>query len=316
MNDSLSSMQLGMIPNEDIDTYHSSKAISNTKLKFFKDNFPLKYYQKYIAKVLTPEPRKAHFDFGHALEARVYGERAFEALVSISPYNDYKKDAAKHWRNEQWAAGKIVLSPDEDLLCSRCYDAVMGNPDARAIVEASHPQVTFRAKLSTVAVQCRSDLWCPAGVTLPSDGFETGPFDCDIKTTESISPGAFMGFDKQACELGYHHAAVFYRYVIRLALAGQYAVEETEIPFVRRLFIVVDKQEWPSCTVYSLPDELLELAEKELIGTEYEPGILPRLVSCYRENSWPGAPVRKAIEPSGWIKRKLKPAPQEFYAWA
>lgn len=295
-------MNFGIIPDEDIDVYHKTDAISSTKVKFFGENFPVHYWHKYIAKDCTPEPKKDHYEFGHALEARLGGEEFYRNVVAVSKFPNWRTDEAKQWRKKQWDEGWVVIDKDDDKLVTRCYDAVMANPDARAIVEAAEPQVTFREKLNSVAVQCRSDLWLKEGITLPSDGLFTGMADCDIKTIDNLTPGAFTSFDKQVAELDYANAAVFYRYVIRLTLAKAAGVQETSIEFPRRLFIVVDKQEWPSCIVYQLPQALIEAAENDLIGTTEKRGLLPQLIEHYRTNNWPGAPVRKMIEPGRDVK--------------
>lgn len=291
----------GKIEDESIESYHSNPALSHSKVSFFENNFPLTYHQKYTAKVLEPEGHKEHYDIGHAVEARLIGSEAYSKLVTVNTtWADFKSAAARQWRDEARAAGMIPFSPDNHKLVHRMYDAVMRNPDAVALLQAGTPQVTFRKKGRVVDVQCRCDWFGHAGAVLPSDGQETGPFDCDLKSIESLSPSAFIGFDKQAMQLGYHRAAVWYRYVIRAVFAEMAGEPEDALPFVKRYFIVVDKKEYPSCTVYTVPDVLLDAAERDLLANE-PPGIVPRLISCYERNEWPDAPVRSEIEVPRWL---------------
>ncbi len=293
----------GMLHNLPINDYHAAEAVSHSKVNFFGDNFPLTYKHKYIDKCLEPEGPKEHYDVGHACEALCDCQKSYDELVSVSTYPDFKTKEARLWRDSTRAAGMIPLSQDNDKLVHRMRDAVMRNPDAVALLAAGTPQVTFRCKLYGVYLQCRSDWFGHAGTTLPSDGSETGPFDCDMKTCDSLHPKAFVGFDKHALQLNYHHAAVWYRYVIRNVLAEIAGEPETSLPFVKRYFIAVDKKEWPSCTVYTLPDPLLELAEREMFGGD-PLGVVRQLIECYAENKWPDAPVRKEITVPRWVEKQ------------
>lgn len=311
-----------MLFDEPIDAYHAAPAISHSKVKYFRDNFALTYKQKFIDKILKPDAEKKHFVIGHAVECLLaYGEDKYAEQFVVHPATylgkeSQKKDAPmidKPWNWNanaclDWAelnATRTILSPDEDTLIHRMRDAVMRNPDAAALIKAGTPQVTFRSRGRSVAVQCRSDWFGHEGTVLPSDGTATGPFDCDLKTIESLSPASFIGFDKQAADLGYHLAAVWYRWVIRRVLAEIGGCEEGSIPYVTRYFIVVDKKEWPSCTVYTLPGEMIEIAENVLLGTSEKRGLLPRLIECYESGSWSDAPIRSEVITAGFLKRDL-----------
>jgi len=292
-------LQLGIVLNEEIEAYHACASISHSRLHYFAENFPSDYHAKYIARTAEKEEHKPHFDFGHAVEARCISEAEFRARVAVSPYDEFRTNESKAWRRSQWAAGRVVMKSEEAALVQKCFEAIMRNRDARAIIEGATPQVTFRAQVGAICLQARSDFWAPAGVRLPSDGGETGPLDADLKTTDSLHD-----FEPQAINLGYDHAAVFYRAVIRLVLARLGGVPEDELPFVRRLFIAVDKSQFPQCTVYSPTDELLDIAEREVMGTPDEPGLLPRLISHYVTNNWPGAPERGVIKAPYWKRKK------------
>ena len=299
----MNEMRYGRLDDEPIAEYHAAPAISHTKLSYFEDNFPATYHQKYIAKTLEPEDPKEHFDIGQAVESLLVGTDTYKKAVAVNrQWADFKSAAARAWRDETRAAGVIPLSQDNDALVHRMRDAVMRNPDAAALIAAGKPQVTFRSRGKHVAAQCRSDWFSHTGTTLPSDGAETGPYDCDLKTIESLAPAAFISFDKQAVQLRYHHAAVWYAYVIRRVFAEMYGDDEQTLPFVKRYFIVVDKKQFPSATVYTLPAVLWELAEVDLFR-DYEPlGTVQRLVACYANNSWPDAPIRREIEIPRYIK--------------
>lgn len=307
-------MRYGIITDEPIEEYHSSGALSHSCIKFFRDNFPITYWQKYIGKTLAPEEPKKYFDIGNAAECLIaYGEGGFHKKFCIHPATyrapaSAKKDAPiidKPWNwnanaCNEWAdvngTGKTIISPADALLVGKMRDAVFRNPDAVALIKASTPQVTFRARGKSVSVQCRSDFWSHAGCVLPSTGEDTGPFDADLKTIEALSPSAFKSFDRQADELGYHLAQVFYRFVIRRVLAEIGGTPEDELPFVRRYFIVVDKKENPSCTVYTLPQVMIDEAESVLIGDSERVGLLQRLLGCYESGVWPDAPLTKEVE--------------------
>jgi len=287
-------LRTGMLFDEDINAYHASEAVSHSKLNFFAENFPLTYKHKYIDKCLEPEGPKEHYDIGHAVEALLCGQKEFDALVSVSPYPDFKTKEARQWRDWSRAAGIIPLSADNNALVHRMYDAVMRNPDAVALLAAGTPQVTFRSKVRNVYMQCRCDWYGPSGTVLPGDGMETGPYDCDLKTCDSLHPSAFIGFDKHALQLNYHHAAVWYAMQIRRVLAEIAGEPEATLPFVKRFFIVVDKKEWPSCTVYTLPEILFEVAYQALFADD-PPGTVKRIMACFESGVWPDAPVRKEI---------------------
>lgn len=299
-------MKLGMLSAEEcpIEEYHGTDAITHSRVKFFSENLPITYRQKYIDKVLEPEEPKEHYDIGHACEALLIGTDTYGKTVAVcTQWQDFKSAAARQWRDENRKAGVIPLSKDNDALVHRMRDAVMRNPDAAAIIQASTPQVTFRTfnpDRDVVPAQCRVDFWCPNGVTLPSDGSEIGPLDADLKTFESLSPGAFLSFSKHAVQLKYHWAAVWYAFVIRRTLAKIAGEPEDQLPFVQRKFIVVDKKEYPSCTVFDLPQVLWDLAQLELFREE-PTGAVRKLLGCYVRNDWPDAPVRAEIEMMKWM---------------
>ncbi|MDZ4346320.1 MAG: PD-(D/E)XK nuclease-like domain-containing protein [Candidatus Binatia bacterium] len=284
--------------------YHAQAALSHSKVKFFSENFPRDFHDKYIAKKLEPEKPNEAFDIGHAVEALLCGQDTFNALVQVNrQWPDFKTAAARQWRDECRKNEIVPLSQDNETLVTRMRDAVMRNPDAAALIAAGTPQVTFRVKGKITDVQCRCDWWGHAGTVLPSDGKETGPYDCDLKSCASLAPSAFVGFEKHALQLGYHHAAIWYRYVIRMVLAELAGEPAESLPFVRRYFIAVDKKEWPSCCVYTLPEILLDTAERDLLA-EDPPGTLPKLIACLASGVWPDAPTRKEIEVPKWMEPK------------
>lgn len=196
------------------------------------------------------------------------------------------------------------LTPNTGTACRASPPRGAGcNTNHRLMDSDCLAQVTFRVKGKITDVQCRCDWWGHAGTVLPSDGKETGPYDCDLKSCASLAPSAFVGFEKHALQLGYHHAAIWYRYVIRMVLAELAGEPAESLPFVRRYFIAVDKKEWPSCCVYTLPEILLDTAERDLLA-EDPPGTLPKLIACLASGVWPDAPTRKEIEVPKWMEPK------------
>ena len=60
------------------------------------------------------EPPDSHaLSFGSAAHALILGDEAFELRHVVSPFDSFRTKEAREWRDEQKAAGKVVISAED-----------------------------------------------------------------------------------------------------------------------------------------------------------------------------------------------------------
>lgn len=292
-----------------IGEYHGSEYVSSTKLLDLEPT-PAHYHGKHIAKTI---PRKTSdaLDFGNAAHLlALEGREAYEAGVAIHPATypapeSAKKDAPlidKPWNwnanaCKDWAkaqGNRLILSQAEEDAALQMVAAMMGNPDAAALLTGGKSEVTFRKHLGLFGVQCRLDLWHPEGLTLPSMGPIGEPVIADLKTCDTIER-----FRKDFDLLRYGMRSEFYRMVVRETLAEVGGLPLDDVPFARFFWIAQEKQAPWRCEVFEADAEEVETSRKEVHAA------LATLAECMRTNIWPGAkPGVQRIGRTEWQMRR------------
>lgn len=182
--------------------------------------------------------------------------------LALSQYDSFRTGESKKWRDEQLAAGRVIVSADElaegrkaaRMLTETCQASA-------AIYAASKTQVVVMGRIRGAQVKGLVDL--------APDGAD---FLADLKTTSKFS---LHGFQRQVAEYGYHAQAGLY-----LALWNAMFPSDQRCRFK----IVWQDSEAP-----------YEVAVTELAATDLDAGFLridhhiARLVEAAESGYWPMA---------------------------
>ena len=102
-------------------------------------------------------------EFGSALHAlTLEGEEAFTAATVQSQFEDYRTAAARAWRDEQRAAGKIVLSEDAERRVRHMAALILNHPEIGEALAGGLSEVSVLFTHSTgVQLRARFDKLLP-----------------------------------------------------------------------------------------------------------------------------------------------------------
>lgn len=286
-------MNLGVIHNEPIAEYHSSAAVSSTRLMDLRP-CPLFYYMRHVAKTLPREDKK-EFDIGNAAHWLILeGRSALESRTVLQPKTYPSNEGDKPWHNgatfcKDWVkacAGKVILTDGELVTIERMAASVAENPDAAALLSGGESEVTFRNQHPAFAVQCRADHWHRA--TAGRDAI-----CADYKTCETIEH-----FRRDYFKLRYYYRAAFYTDIIE-QVAG-------ELPLF--LFVVSEKRAPWRTEVFAPSDADIELGRTEMLAD------LKMLRQCFESGKWPGAKAGiQQIELTSWQRKLASDAGAALY---
>ena len=111
------------------DDYFNGSALGSTDLKTLC-KAPANWWYDSMYNPDKIATTKRHFDFGKALHSlTLEGEDALDRLVTISPYDAFRTDEAKAWRDEQEAAGRVILTAEEIKVLRQMVALIHNHPD-------------------------------------------------------------------------------------------------------------------------------------------------------------------------------------------
>lgn len=188
----------------------------------------------------------------------------FDSRAPLSPYQEYRTNEAKAWRDEQFSKENVPLRKETRDLLMRMRDKVVAQPWAKDILAGTDFELTAAAKHHKTGLmrRCRWD-WVPKGNFLG-----------DIKTTVSASPDPQDGFGKQIWNLGYWRKAAW-----QLAIWNALNPQDKRENFV---LVAVEKDGPCSCQRYRIPAEFLEAAHRLNDATIY------KIAEAQRSGFYPG----------------------------
>lgn len=299
MSTSTPAVPLGFVQGEPTDTYHANEAVSSSKLKVFAKS-PLLYYRKYVAKTITePEEKSDAFALGQAAHSLILeGRDAFSRAVAIRPEGiDRRTTAGKaaYAAFEASAVGKTIIDAEQAQIVERMAASVAAHPAASALLAGCLPELTWRAKVGGMSLQCRTDDFGTNIVEVPGRAEPVGLRVVDLKTCESVNEDDIGSFQKQFWSLAYYKQAGFYLALLHTILPKE-VIPESGIPF---FFVAVEKRE-PFQTLVVEPDQ-----EALSEGFEAAMADLRALRECMQTGVWPGTPqtVQPMRLPAWFVKK-------------
>lgn len=252
--------------------YHAESALSCSQAKLL---IPPSTPRKFQHALGQPEQRKRVFDIGKAVHAKVLGTPL--DVVAVQKLNrskervdaeDYDTLSAQAHRDEIYADGKTPLLQHEINACDAMAEAVLSNPDARALMELpSHPEVSAFWTDPETGIDCRARFdWLPD--VKPGRRL----IITDLKTAVSAWPAEFI---RSAASFFYDLQDAWYRDAAK-ALGLD--------PEPEFLFVVVEKAEPYDVSVVRLHADARQRGEALMDRTR-------RIYAeCVRSGQWPGIP--------------------------
>lgn len=111
------------------DAYFNSGALGSTDLKTLLRS-PADWWYGSRHNTNKIETSKKHFDFGKALHALILeGDAAYQKLVVISPFENFRTKVAQEWKDDQTQAGRAILTDSEDTALRHMAAIVSNHPD-------------------------------------------------------------------------------------------------------------------------------------------------------------------------------------------
>jgi hypothetical protein len=291
---------LGRIEHEPIDTYHSTPAVSASKLRKFTPprGRPATFYKEFVARSATPsKTEKESLRIGRASHVLILeGEQAYEERFKVAPYFGPPQSPVTIARFNGWKArypGVDCLSATEDALNRRLARAVTEHADAMAILSEGQPEISWRLALEHYYIQCRSDRFIEsASPALAARIAGMQPGDqvlVEVKTCGTLAHNGFGSFHRQLAE----------EYLDQVALYRQIIQAIQPCPRLWVVFIAVEKEAPHEAGVFFIDPSDLELATARVVAT------LELLDACAISGQWPGAGtgVRSLTQDDWWARR-------------
>lgn len=252
--------------------YHAHPALSASRAKLLvPPSTPLKFKHA----LTQPEEHKRHFDVGKAVHAKVLGTPLDVVAVQKTTRSkeqvdaeDYDTKSAQAHRDAIYAEGKVPLLRHEIDAVDAMAEAVLANPDARAIMEIpANPEVSALWTCKETGVQCRGRFdW------LPDPREARRLIIADLKTAACAWPSDFM------------RSAAKYLYDLQAAWYRDAAMTLGLDPDPAFLFVVVEKAEPYDVAVIQLDEDARIRGEALMDRTR-------RIYrDCMESGTWPGIP--------------------------
>ena len=256
--------------------YHAIDAVSASRLEDFLMS-PRLYQALYVDKTVKPGPPTDKLELGIGCHAWLLEPDKFEQLVALVPNEVLGKGGRRNTKAyREFAAqhqGKALLKLDDSphhgsmgwQTVKNIRRAVMAHPIAETLIRCatSFEEPFFWECLWT-------GLSCKAKPDLETS-YKGRKLIVDLKTTGNSEHRAFVG---NLMRYGYHRQAEFYR------RAMQHKHRNHNKRLADFVFVVVSTVPPHVVRVYSLPDEVLNLATDQITAG------MERLAACYKTGDW------------------------------
>lgn len=256
------------------ETYHGDfSRISATGIKTFMGS--RREFEGYYITRTQPRPKPtASMGIGSLTHADLLGEGDVNRFVQ-SPFDSFRTKAAREWRDEQEASGRIVVNEQQLTEVMACYDSVRAKV-GRWLDMPGVSESVIEWEDSETGMACK--MMADRIVESP-----TGPVVLDIKTAADVSP---EGFRKAIENQLYAIQQVHYE----LGVEERYGV--------RPMFLFVAVQnKWPNTSrVYQIDGGTLRKASAARLNA------MTAIADCLETGDWsePGERDVITIECRDW----------------
>lgn len=269
-----------------LELYHgdctAGPGISSSGLRTIESKTPMHYWaSSYLnPNRIEPEP-KDHFTFGDAAHKLLLGESGFKDRFAVRPdqWKDWRKDAAKEWRDEQQSAGKLVLVPEDLKIIRHIANQLAADPLVKSgilqgLVEHS---LIWKDRKTGVWLRSRPDV-VPA-----ADGILV-----DLKTTTDASPEA-------------REAAVRkFGYAMQGALAGDAMSAVLGMTMTDFVLVWIEKKPPYAVSVSPVDNEWIYWARRQLRRA------IDTFARCLEHGEWPGYEGESTTSMPSWLRARFE----------
>lgn len=247
--------------------YRAIPATNWSSLKWLRDSPRAYRYRRDNPTEATDAMRLGSLTHAAILEPDTVAD-----LAVVSPFPAFTTKEAKAWRDEQRAAGRLVVTSDQYDRALAIRDAVRSHPVAAGYLRSGEAERSIVWTDEPTGLRCkgRLDWWtCPSIV--------------DIKTTRSIDERRLRS---QMETLGVFSQLAMYRMG---ALALDVAVDP------RCVIIAIETEPPHDVGVFLVdPGDLAQSADEVR-------GLLDRLAECIERDEWPGRfPAETTLNRPAW----------------
>jgi hypothetical protein len=269
-----------------IELYHGDctdgPGISSSGLRTIESKTPLHYWMNSYLNPdrLPPEP-KDHFAFGQAAHTLLLSENGFREKFVVRPdqWKDWRKDAAKVWRDEQQANGKTVLVPEDLKVIRHIANQLAADPlVASGILHgAIEHSMLWKDTKTGVWLRARPDV-------IPSaDGVLV-----DLKTTTDASPEAVQ------------RTVLNFGYAMQGSLAGLGMEATLGTKMTDFVLVWMEKKPPYAVRVSPVDPEWLYWGQRQLLRA------INTFARCVETNTWPGYEGEAAIHMPQWLRSRFE----------
>ena len=234
-------------------------SISSSGLRTIESQSAAHYF---AGSYLNPDAEKVDttpFRIGKASHSLLLGDEVFEEHFAISPYDEFRTNEAKAWRDAANEAGLVVLKKAEYARILQMRDVLMREPLIRdgLLDGEAERSIVWRDEETGVWLKARPDV-------LPKAGWVV-----DYKTCVSAHPRAV---ERSIWDYGYH---------MQLALVAEgMAALGLEVPHAYAL-VFQEKTAPYAVTIQEIPVEAI------WAGAKQNRTAIRRFAQCLSEGVWP-----------------------------
>ncbi|MEO3387358.1 PD-(D/E)XK nuclease-like domain-containing protein [Mesorhizobium sp. CAU 1741] len=272
-----------------IGVYHSDccagPSISSSGLREIAppDGCPLKYWDSsYLNPDRAQQEVKEHFSLGNAVHTLLLGETGFWEKFAVLPeeFPDFKTKAAREWRDETIAAGKMVLRRE-------ALEQIEGMANRVANDRTFRDHLDGRVERSII-YQDRTGVWVKARPDcIPDDGYVA-----DLKTTNDAS------------DRGCANAVKTYGYHMQMGLIGTALEAVTGRRVTDHVLLFIEPKRPHAYSIKPLDNQYVWLGKRQ------NRAALNIFAECIERQFWPtyyGSGI--TISPSDWLEKQIDNEP-------
>lgn len=256
-----------------IDWYHDDccdgPSVSSTSIKQFL-HCPIKFWQQsYLNPDRLPEIKEketSYFDFGKAAHTLFLGDEEFHAHFVVrefedASWKDWRKQAAKDWREEMHDKGYGVLTADDMERLRRVANVCRDAYEIRELgilegyVERS---LIFQDALTGIWVKYRPDILPPLERTV-----------VDLKTTGQDADARSL--ERSMGNLGYY---------IQLGLGAWALRKLSDIAFNKFLLLTIENSDFPAYSLNEVDPE--DIGRGEALSKM----AIEKMGQCFASGQW------------------------------
>lgn len=275
-------MNTELLKQLDIDEYHASAFISNSKLTTFLRRGPRGFWMRYLHKSLQKEDSPA-LRTGLAFDTLLFdGEGAYlEKFVERPPGMKFTTKEGKAWKAEQDEAGRIVIESEDarafEWMCAAIREHELGSD----LLHACDKQVSLRGEYDGLpGIQSRPDGLCLEGCAAT----DYQPFVLDLKTTSELD---MLTGGRSIPRYGYHRQMGF----------SSLLLNDLGVSDLRYFILAVEKAVPHRAQVVELSEAYVRAGELEVRRG------LSRLSTHYQSGEWPRVTEDVVVlDPPRWMR--------------